>query len=548
MSSNCKEIETRIQEAIQHVKKNPRAKRAKVARDFNVPIGRLRSRLENKPSASSIRGIHRRRLTPEQDLTLELYLRQLIKLGLHPRLRLVERAANKLLLQDCDQSNPPPPLSHAWSKRWMDRFPDFQKVKRKPLAAVRKNAEDPEVIERYFDQFIQQVREHGICEEDVWNFDETGFRMGIARSDWVITSISENDKHSIRSKDPDNRESLTSIESINGAGGSIPSFLILTGMMIMNSWSNNDLNEDVVLSTAETGYSNDWLSLKWLKHFDTHTIKTRKGTYRLLLMDGYGSHHTIEFIEYCNEAKIIPFGLPAHTTHLLQPLDVVVFQPLKYWHSEAVKEAMAQGDETFTKVEFLNAFNSFRKKTFKRSTVLSAWRQVGLIPFNPSIVLDKLPKRKLFSEFSSPPRHPDEAYEAAFSTPRNFQELKEASYNIESVYPDAMNLHKFMKGALAVARKDELIVDQLAHTKAAENARRIRANQTKRVIQKGGVIRVEDCRKMTSERMEEENRLETTRQNKLILNQRKRWGPVMRELTRKTPYYIQGGSYAFSCK
>ena len=396
-----------------------------MARDFNVPIGRLRSRLENKPSASSIRGIHRRRLTPEQDLTL--------------------------------------------------------------------------------------------------------------------------DKHSIRSKDPDNRESLTSIESINGAGGSIPSFLILTGMMIMNSWSNNNLNEDVVLSTAETGYSNDWLSLKWLKHFDTHSIKTRKGAYRLLLMDGYGSHHTIEFIEYCNEAKIIPFGLPAHTTHLLQPLDVVVFQPLKYWHSEAVKESMAQGDETFTKVEFLNAFNSFRRKTFKRSTVLSAWRQVGLIPFNPSIVLDKLPKRKLFSEFSSPPRHPDEAYEAAFSTPRNFQELKEASYNIESVYPDAMNLHKFMKGALAVARKDELIVDQLAHTKAAENARRIRANQTKRVIQKG-VIRVEDCRKMTSERMEEENRLETTRQNKLILNQRKRWGPVMRELTRKTPYYIQGGSYAFSCK
>ena len=116
MSSNCKEIETRIQEAIQHLKKNPRAKRAKETRDFNVPIGRLRSRLENKPSASSIRGMHRRRLTPEQDLTLELYLRQLIKLGLHPRLRLVERAANKLLLQDCDQSNPPPPLSHAWSK------------------------------------------------------------------------------------------------------------------------------------------------------------------------------------------------------------------------------------------------------------------------------------------------------------------------------------------------------------------------------------------------------------------------------------------------
>jgi hypothetical protein len=89
-------------------------------------------------------------------------------------------------------------------------------------------------------------------------------------------------------------------------------------------------------------------------------------------MNEYGSHHTTEFINYCTEAKIIPFGLPAHTTHLLQPLNVVVFQPLKHWHSEAVKDAMAQDDETFSKVEFLNAFNSFRKKTFKKSTILSA--------------------------------------------------------------------------------------------------------------------------------------------------------------------------------
>ena len=108
-------------------------------------------------------------------------------------------------------------------------------------------------------------------------------------------------------------------------------------------------------------------------------------------MDGYGSHHTIEFIEYCNEAKIIPFGLSAHTTHLLQPLDVVVFQSLKHWHAEAVKEAMEYGDETFIKVEFLNAFISFRKKAFKTSTILSAWREVGLFPFNFAIVLDKLP-------------------------------------------------------------------------------------------------------------------------------------------------------------
>jgi hypothetical protein len=82
-------------------------------------------------------------------------------------------------------------------------------------------------------------------------------------------------------------------------------------------------------------------------------------------MDGYGSHHTNEFLSYCEDDKIIPFGLPSHTTHLLQPLDVCVFQPLKHWHSKAVNRAVQTGDETFIKIEFLAAFNEFRIKVFK---------------------------------------------------------------------------------------------------------------------------------------------------------------------------------------
>ena len=50
----------------------------------------------------------------------------------------------------------------------------------------------------------------------------------------------------------------------------------------------------------------------------------------------------------------------------------------------------------------------------------------------------------------------------------------------------------------------------------------MRATYGKRAIQKRGVIRVEECRKMTLERKEE--RLGTARQNKVILNQRKAIG------------------------
>jgi hypothetical protein len=202
-------------------------------------------------------------------------------------------------------------------------------------------------------------------------------------------------------------------------------------------------------------------------------------------MNGYGSHHTCEFIEYCDQAKIIPFSLSAHITHLLQPLNVVVFQPLKHWHAEAVKEAMSHGDETFIKVEFLNAFNSFRKKAFKKSTILSAWKAVELFPYNPSVVLRKLINVDTAEIEPSTLIHPDYDFNYAVDTSKGLIQLGVAQYEIKRVYPDSRIFHKFAKGALVTARAGRLIEEQLATIKAAENARKVRANQAKNLFNGG---------------------------------------------------------------
>ena len=51
---------------------------------------------------------------------------------------------------------------------------------------------------------------------------------------------------------------------------------------------------------------------------------------------------------------------------------------------------------------------------------------------------------------------------------------------------------------------------------------------------------MDQCRRMTFERKEEEEQLESDRQNKADRQQRKRWRPIFRELKRKIPYYIVG--------
>jgi hypothetical protein len=73
-----------------------------------------------------------------------------------------------------------------------------------------------------------------------------------------------------------------------------------------------------------------------LRHFESHSSKRQVGEHRLLIIDGYEYHCTLEFIQFCQEHKILPFNLPPHTMHILQPLDVVLFWSYKKEHRDVV--------------------------------------------------------------------------------------------------------------------------------------------------------------------------------------------------------------------
>jgi len=114
------------------------------------------------------------------------------------------------------------------------------------------------------------------------------------------------------------------------------------------------------MSTWETGYNNDGLTVKWLAHFHRFSAKRQEGVYRLLLLDGFGSHCTEEFLDYCDQHKIIVFCLSPDSSHFFQQLEVVIFQPYKDYHAEAVEKATRTGCGDFNKSEFLDTIDMER--------------------------------------------------------------------------------------------------------------------------------------------------------------------------------------------
>jgi hypothetical protein len=94
----------------------------------------------------------------------------------------------------------------------------------KPLIFARKNIYDLDDIQTWFQKLERIVQEKGILDSDIYNIDETGFRIGVGRAHKVIIRLN-NERQFIQ--DSNNRDYIILVESISAAGVSHALLIIL---------------------------------------------------------------------------------------------------------------------------------------------------------------------------------------------------------------------------------------------------------------------------------------------------------------------------------
>lgn len=305
--------EQRIAKAIKAIKDSTVKNASVAARQYYVPYSKLYHRLNGQPAVDS-NGGHNKALSVEQEKALLLYIDRCHELRRACKHKHIELAANSLLLASGSTYT----VSVSWTTRFIKRT-GCLRHRTKPLSAERKAAQKRADIELHFEKFRRRYQELRMKPENLHNFDETGFRIGCLSGQIVFT---QTDKQ-VYISDPNNREIVTSMESISGTGKTTDPMMIMVGLLMKEKHFPEGLNDGIRLAMSESGYTNDILSFEWLKHFDAQT-RPPNGEWRMLVIDGHGSHLTIEFIVYCYrpDVKISVFLLPAHSTHLLQPLDI----------------------------------------------------------------------------------------------------------------------------------------------------------------------------------------------------------------------------------
>jgi hypothetical protein len=160
------------------------------------------------------------------------------------------------------------------------------------------------------------IAEYGILSENIYNFDETGFAMGLASTAKVVTRAEYYGRRSVIQ--PGNREGVTTIEAIHACGWVLPPTITFKGKRYIESWFSIDIPDDWRFEVSLNGWADDAIGLRWLqKQFIPATTSRLRGRYRLLILDGHGSHLTPEFDKMCAANDIIPICMPAHSSHLL---------------------------------------------------------------------------------------------------------------------------------------------------------------------------------------------------------------------------------------
>ena len=133
----------------------------------------------------------------------------------------------------------------------------------------------------WFELIRGTIEKYGVQAEDIHNFDETGFQMGVIGSMKDVTGSERRTRPNLIQ--PGDGEWVTVIQSICAAGNATPPFIIYKGRVHISAWYEEaHIPHDWKLSVSDNGWTNNALGLEWLKHFDEHTKARQVGSYRLL--------------------------------------------------------------------------------------------------------------------------------------------------------------------------------------------------------------------------------------------------------------------------
>jgi hypothetical protein len=301
-------------------------------------------------------------------------------------------------------------VSESWVTRFLNRNSSHLISRwQTGMDRKRQKADSGAKYSLYFELLHNKIREYSVEPTHIFNMDEKGFQIGtLGRSKHVFDKVLYDQKGVTAALQDGNTQWITVLACVCSDGTALSPSLIFQSAAgaLQSSWVDaiDSEKHSVFVSSSPLGWTNNNIGLAWLKEvFQRETRRQACSGYRLLLLDGHGSHPTMDFINYCDDNKILLAVFPPHATHTLQPLDVGMFKLLSEDYSTELSKYLqrSQGLLPITKGDFFPLFESASGAAFKPQTIRRFFEATGIHPPNADVILKKYRKEEFSSDESS---------------------------------------------------------------------------------------------------------------------------------------------------
>lgn len=257
--------------------------------------------------------------------------------------------------------------------------------------------------------------------------DETGIALGVCTNSQVIARAG---KRKAYVKTPGDREWVSILETISATGQKLRCIVIFKGQSLQTTWFPSDLVPDWLYTTSQNGWTSNEIGSEWLRRIFIPETQPEGNRWRLLIVDGHGSHVDIEFMLLCRQHRIWILYLP-HASHLLQPLDLAPFSVLKSEYRGEIRALSALDDAAPIKKErFISIYYHAREIGLSERVIRAGWRAAGLCPYNPNLVLhsSQVSARPITPLLAAQPQLPRDLF---FLTSRKARDIYQAQQQLQ---------------------------------------------------------------------------------------------------------------------
>ena len=247
---------------------------------------------------------------------------------------------------------------------------------------VRAKSASEEKIDNYFTELSEIKKKYNLEDKPhlIFNVDEKGVSPNHTRPSIVAPTDIK-----VQSVTTGKSETTTIIGSGSTSGTCIPPYFVFKRKRGISKFLNEG-TPGVSGTVSETGWSN---SVIFRDNLQNHFIKyapAHDDNPILLLMDGNSTHIFVDLFECAKSMNIVIFILPAHTSHLLQPLDVTCFGSFQRMYNNVCHKTMRLSPCDITRYNICEISCKVYYKAFCAENFISGFKSTGSFPTNRNVI------------------------------------------------------------------------------------------------------------------------------------------------------------------